>query len=50
MNLDDSDSDDSDSEDIIENIEMEEELRETELENHTTYIGMPIYENHGIII
>lgn len=53
MNLVETDSDsddDSDSDQIIENIEMEEELRETELENHATYIGMPIYENLGILL
>ena len=49
MNLDESDSD-SDSDQIMENIEMEEELRETELANHTTYIGMPIYEKLGILL
>jgi hypothetical protein len=51
MNLDEAETDsDSDSDDIIENIEMEEELRKTELANHTTYIGMPIYENLGILL
>jgi hypothetical protein len=51
MNLDETDSDsESDSDDIIENIEMEEELRETDLMNHATYIGMPIYENLGILL
>jgi hypothetical protein len=53
MNLDETETDsdsDSDSDDIIENIEMEEELRETDLMNHATYIGMPIYENFGILL
>jgi len=52
MNLNDSDDSDSDSDSdqIIENIEMEEELRETELANHATYIGMPIYEKLGILL
>ena len=51
MNLDETDSDsESYSDDIIENIEMEEELRETDLMNHATYIGMPIYENFGILL
>ena len=51
MNLDEAETDsDSDSDDIIENIEMEEELHKTELANHTTYIGMPIYENLGILL
>lgn len=50
MNLEETDDDDSDSEDIIENIEMEEELRESDLINHQSYIGMPIYENMGILL
>ena len=53
MNLDESNSDsddDYDSDQIIENIEMEEELHETELVNHTIYIGMPIYEKLGILL
>jgi hypothetical protein len=52
MNLNEAETDsDSDSDDdIIENIEMEEELRETELANHATYIGMPIYEKLGILL
>jgi len=51
MNLDETEpNSDSDDDDIIENIEMEEELRETDLVNHATYIGMPIYENLGILL
>ena len=53
MNLDEAETDsdsDSDSDQIIENIEMEEELRETDLANHATYIGMPIYEKLGILL